>query len=543
MNSFTRRITTACLLSCCLLLFTTLPARGQEANGAKLDAAKLDDGLDKPDQQYPVFVRFENQLFRKAGDYEAYCAKHEADKRTVLRKTVIETLRKNSEQSWATLKDSLDEWTKAGDVKRVERYWIVNGFACEATGKVCRELAELDSVAFVYRQRVPFTPPLHARPTQLATAPGKPQKEVYERVLAQWKDDSNQPLDVDACEIPWNVSRIRADQAWAKEQVMGQGVVVALCDSGLMVTPSLMRALWKNPDESLNGKDDDGNGYVDDVFGYDFAGQHWYALGDGRAMTHGSMCGGIIAGRPLNKQKLITGVAPRARLMPLRGMGLLKTYEYALMEGADVMSMSFMFIRAPLGNYRGLYRLAHEHLAAGGVVAVGGAGNFRRNKPAGQQIAVPKDIPCVIAAAGILKNGDQAPQSSEGPVFWENVRFYNDYPRGKPLQKPDVTGCFGGYPVWGRPSVARRVPAWKLVSDEGNGIGLVQGPRGNSFSGPHAAGVAALMLSANPELNAWQVKSLMEKTCTDIGDPGHDAKFGAGLLNALEAVRAAKQAR
>jgi subtilisin family serine protease len=227
--------------------------------------------------------------------------------------------------------------------------------------------------------------------------------------------------------------------------------------------------------------------------------------------------------------------------MVLRGMGLLKCYEYALLEEADVMSMSYMFIRAPLGNYRGLYRLAHEHLAAGGVVAVGGAGNFRRNRPAGEQIAVPKDIPCVIAAAGILKNGEQAPASSEGPVFWQDVQFYNDYPRDTPLPKPDVTGCFGGYPVWGRTNVARRIRAWELVSDEGRGIGLVQGPQGNSFSGPHAAGVAALMLSVNPDLHAWQVKSLMEDSCTDIGEPGRDAKFGAGLLNALEAVRAAKQ--
>jgi subtilisin family serine protease len=70
---------------------------------------------------------------------------------------------------------------------------------------------------------------------------------------------------------------------------------------------------------------------------------------------------------------------------------------------------------------------------------------------------------------------------------------------------------------------------------------LVIGPRGNSFSGPHAADVAALTLSANSELNAWEVKSLMEQTCSDIGPKGRDAMFGAGVLNALEAVRAARK--
>jgi subtilisin family serine protease len=82
----------------------------------------------------------------------------------------------------------------------------------------------------------------------------------------------------------------------------------------------------------------------------------------------------------------------------------------------------------------------------------------------------------------------------------------------------------------------------RVVSDEGDGFALVVGPQGNSFSGPHAAGVAALMLSVNPELNAWQVKRLMEQTCADLGEPGRDAVFGAGLLQALPAVRAAQGA-
>ncbi len=502
---------------------------------------KLDDGLDQLDRQYPIFVRAEDQLFRKAGDYEAFCKEHDGQKRSELRKQVLATLREKSDSSWKAMAEPLDQLKKEGGVKNVQRYWIVNGFACQATGKACRELAKLDAVSFVYRQRAPNVPPLHSRPVPLAAAPTKQQKTVYESVLKMWKDDADQPVTTEGFKVPWNVKRVKADEAWVTEKATGQGVVVALSDSGLMVTPSLVRALWKNPAEELNGKDDDGNGYVDDLFGYDFAAQRWYALGDGPTMTHGSMCGGIIAGRPLNKEKLMTGIAPRARLMVLRGMGFLKPYEYALSEGADVMSMSYMFIRAPLGNYRGLYRLAHEHMAAGGVVAVGGAGNFRRNKPAGQQIAIPKDIPCVIAAAGIVEDGSQPAASSEGPVYWEGVKFYNDYPKDNPLRKPDVTGCFGGYPVWGRPALTRRIRTWEMITDEGNGIGLVRGPQGNSFSGPHAAGVAALMLSANPEMNPWQVKALMIQTCTDIGKKGHDDKFGAGLLNALEAVRAAKQ--
>ena len=93
--------------------------------------------------------------------------------------------------------------------------------------------------------------------------------------------------------------------------------------------------------------------------------------------------------------------------------------------------------------------------------------------------------------------------------------------------------------MWGRPlTLGGR---WQIVYKEGDGFALIIGPQGNSFSGPHAAGVAALMLSANPQLHAWDVKALMEQTCKDLGEKGPDTVYGAGLLQALDAVRAARK--
>ena len=508
------------------------------ASVSVLAGGKLDDGLaDHPTRKHPVFVRMGDQLFRQGGEYKAFCTKHEKGKRSELRELVLKTLREKSDASWKAVQVTVGELTASGDVATVERFWIVNGFACDATAKACRRLAESDGVSFVYLQRGPVRQHRRAGP-QPTAARLEQMRAVYRQVLEQWRDDSDEPFDATGLEIPWNLKRIGAVAAWA-DGATGKGAVVALCDTGLMVAPALVRALWKNPREELNGKDDDGNGYVDDLFGYDFASRSFYALGDSATMPHGSMCGGIVAGRPLNDRKIITGVAPRARLMMLRGMGFLKAYEYALANGADVVSMSYMWVRVPLGHYRGLYRTAHEHLAAGGVVAVGGAGNFSR-LPKGTQIALPKDIPCVIAAAGIVENGSKAPMSSEGPCTWNGVRFYDDYPPDAPLQKPDVTGCFGGYPVWGRPMRFGRI---RIVAKVDDRFALIVGPQGNSFSGPHAAGVAALMLSVNPELPAWRIKALMEQTCKDIGAKGRDTVFGAGLLQAHEAVRAAKAAK
>jgi subtilisin family serine protease len=494
----------------------------------------IDGGLDDPQRTYPVFVRMADQLLGVSGDYERFCAEHREARRRELRPQIIRTLREKADRSWKEVAELVAELEQAKEVRSVERFWIVNGLACEATGAACRRLAAHEAVSFVYLERGPVRQ--HRR--EVAPANAEQDRAVLELAFKDWKDDSDTPFSAEGLEIPWNLKRIGADQAWTEDKVTGRGTVVALLDTGLIVTPALTAALWKNPGEELNGKDDDANGYVDDLCGYDFQAGSGNCLGDSPQIPHGSICAGIVAGRPLNQKNLVTGIAPRSRLMILRGMGYLKSYEYALLHGADVMSMSYMWVNIELGNYRGVYRCAHEHLSAAGIVAVGGAGNFAR-LPAGKQIALPKDIPCVIAAAGITEDGAKAQASSEGPCTWAGVKFYDDYPADKPLIKPDVTGLFTGYPMWARPNALGG--RWQVVSRESPQAALVIGPAGNSFAGPHAAGVAALMLSANPDLCAWDVKRLMEATCLDLGPEGRDTTYGAGLLQAHAAIRAARQ--
>lgn len=62
---------------------------------------------------------------------------------------------------------------------------------------------------------------------------------------------------------------------------------------------------------------------------------------------------------------------------------------------------------------------------------------------------------------------------------------------------------------------------------------------GTSFSSPYAAGVAALILSVNPNLSAAQVESIMQTTCRDMDAAGFDSLTGWGMLNAEAAVRSA----
>ena len=69
--------------------------------------------------------------------------------------------------------------------------------------------------------------------------------------------------------------------------------------------------------------------------------------------------------------------------------------------------------------------------------------------------------------------------------------------------------------------------------------GSMQYFAGTSGSNPNLAGIASLLWSVNPNLSGAQVRQILTTTATDIGTPGRDTTFGAGLVNADAAVRRA----
>jgi len=83
---------------------------------------------------------------------------------------------------------------------------------------------------------------------------------------------------VDPASLPWGIERIQAPQAWART-IGSQDVVVAVIDAGIDTTvPQLQGKIWTNPGEIPgNGIDDDRNGYVDDVHGWDFRDDDGYS--------------------------------------------------------------------------------------------------------------------------------------------------------------------------------------------------------------------------------------------------------------------------
>lgn len=179
----------------------------------------------------------------------------------------------------------------------------------------------------------------------------------------------------------WGLDAVNLPALW-KVPVLSSAKrpVIAILDTGVDIThPDLEANIWTNYAEAngADGADDDGNGFADDIHGYDFVNQT-AAMRDNNG--HGTHCAGIAAAAG-NNNIGITGANPDALIMPVTvmqsdGVGdvatIIKGIDYAVANGADVISMSF-------GGYT--YSIAEEQALARAytsAVLVAAAGNDGR---------------------------------------------------------------------------------------------------------------------------------------------------------------------
>ena len=272
--------------------------------------------------------------------------------------------------------------------------------------------------------------------------------------------------------------------------------------------------------------------------------------------NHGTACSGVACA---NGTVGASGVAPRARLMPIRlasGLGSQReaqAFEWAVANGADVISCSWgpadgRWFQPSDPAHQSVFplpastKLAIDHAVTNGrggqgSVILFAAGNGNESVDNDGYASYDK----VMAIAACNDRGKRSVYSDFGKSVWCAFPS-NDF----------------GHPPFNQPDPL--TPGIWTVDRHGNhgyntgtnGDGDIAGHFTSSFGGtssacPGAAGVAALVLSVNPTLKWHEVKDLLKRACDKI-DPqgggynatGHSPKYGFGRLNALTAVQLAQ---
>ncbi len=292
---------------------------------------------------------------------------------------------------------------------------------------------------------------------------------------------------------------IGATQAWDIE-TGSKDVIIAVIDTGVDYTnPDLAPNMWTNNAE-LNGKpgiDDDGNGVIDDIYGYNTITDSGDPKDD---HGHGSHCSGTIGAKG-DDGKGIVGVNWNTRIMAVKfldsnGSGTLenaiKGIDYATKMGAKIMSNSWGG-----GGASQTLKEAIERANTAGALFVAAAGNESNNNDASPSYPASYQVPNVLAVAAV-----------------------------------DNKGQIASFSNYGKSSVHVGAPGVNIVSTTTTGY---QSWSGTSMATPHVSGIAGLIASHEPKLTALEIKNRIITTAHPIASLRGKVR-SAGLANAYAAL-------
>jgi len=305
--------------------------------------------------------------------------------------------------------------------------------------------------------------------------------------------------DIDAVEA-WDITK------------GNKSIVVGVIDTGIDYRhPDLAANMWRNPGEIAgNGRDDDGNGFTDDVYGYDFVNNDGDPMDD---QGHGTHVSGTIAASG-NNGIGVTGVAWNASLMALKvldanGSGVWSNAIRATQYSTMMKSNFGTNIRATNNSYggtldEGTRSMFANAINAGGkadILFVAAAGNDGRNINSN-----PNDLPSIDSPYMVVVG---ATNSSDRVASFSNV---------------------------GAKRVDLFAPGERILSTTPNG--RTEFYSGTSMATPHVVGAAVLGWSVNPSLNALQMANALNETADKV--PAlKGTSVSEGRLNANNLVRRA----
>ncbi|MEY4617388.1 MAG: hypothetical protein RJB66_2348 [Pseudomonadota bacterium] len=296
--------------------------------------------------------------------------------------------------------------------------------------------------------------------------------------------DSNKSIGIAGVDIG-------AEKAW-DIQTGNQDLLISVIDTGVDYNHKDLKGnIWTNEAEANGtpGVDDDNNGYVDDIHGYDFVNKDGDPMDD---HGHGSHCSGTIAAKGDDNQGIV-GVAWNAKIMGVKflskdGSGSLddavEAIKYSTKMGVKIMSNSWGG-----GGYSEIMKEAIDEANAKGIVFTAAAGNHSGNNDESPSYPASYNVPNVISVAAVDNRGRLATFSCFGRrtvhVAAPGVNVFSSLP--------------GGYASWS----------------------------GTSMATPHVSGVVALLLSQDPTLTPEKVRERLIKTSKPLaGLKGKSASNG-----------------
>ena len=339
---------------------------------------------------------------------------------------------------------------------------------------------------------------------QISGGDGPVEYGLQLRVLSPQVNTPNDP----SLSAQYNLRLARAVRAWNLSR--GAGVTVAVIDTGInRAHADLQNQIYTNPGEIAgDGADNDGNGFIDDVHGWDFKHGDNNPADDGTGGGHGTHVAGIV-GAESNNGTGVAGIAPDTSLMAVKvfdgyegGDGLIDSIfqnvangiRYAIELGARVINMSLGWLTSGISPV--VVQAIKDAIAAAraaGAVIVASAGN----KESDVALYTPAALAGVITVAATTSS--------------------------------DVRAYFSNYGE----EVEVAAPGSSIYSTYLSGYAYESG---TSMAAPLVAGLAALILSQDPSSTDADVLRRLKYSSVDLGTAGFDPYYGYGRIDAFQAL-------